>query len=423
MEKIQAFFRKRKRATAFFLAGAITAVSFLPRIVNAYNLDDGWYNIPEAACTWGDDSEAMQVNHTRYKGRYTPTGLAFNNTIYPFNPNLLPLEEVVKLDPAKIWGLEGQMFLTARPGYENPEFAVFNGRHAYCSGTHEVAASISPVVQAFVLLKEGYKLPENPYPEAVTGQKTNKDFNFLMLALACYYPGEYQVPADAAYSFQDPWAAMGIASQLITWLCTDAGEHGFQGAPEGADAEAVNVAFLQDLAYYRSSKYYSINLPHTITPERSPEIYNELFSAPPAGSGAANAGMPTKLDAYFYDIWWAAYYTSLLKPDWDKEITKANAVAEQTDGEYHVYLDLFVNDSAKIYLESISFEPYGDWEYLGVDEATGKQHFKSASGELDENGSIGRLYWPQGKIGSFMPIDVTKKLDHYRPTRRKRRTI
>ncbi len=73
MEKIQAFFHKRKRATAFFLAGTITTVSFLPRIVNAYNLDDGWYSTLETTCAWEDDSEAMQVNRDKYGGQYTLT--------------------------------------------------------------------------------------------------------------------------------------------------------------------------------------------------------------------------------------------------------------------------------------------------------------------------------------------------------------
>ena len=250
-------------------------------------------------------------------------------------------------------------------------------------------------------------LPENPFIEAIKG-KTNPDFNFLMLALACYYPGEYQVPPDIERQYEDPWAAMGLASQLIAWMATDSDKPGFTGAPKGADAAAVNAAFQQDLDYFRSEWYYKKSLPTVVTPQLAPDLYDGLFTAPEAGSGAAKAGMTTKLDGYFYDIWWAAYYTSLLEPDWDKEITKAKAVEEQKDGEYHAYLDLFVNDSAGIYLDGISFEPYGDWEYLGIDGESGKQHFKSASGELDENGSIGKLYWPEGKIGSFMPIDMTK---------------
>ena len=102
-----------------------------------------------------------------------------------------------------------------------------------------------------------------------------------------------------------------------------------------------------------------------MTEQLVPDIYNDLFSAPAEGSGAAKAGMTTKLDAYFYDIWWAAYLTSRLTPDWDKQITKTNAIAENKDGEYHAYLDLFTSEAAKIYLNGISFVPYGDWEYAG----------------------------------------------------------
>jgi len=407
MKTIQTFFHKRKRTIAFFMAGTIAAVSFLPRIVSAYNLNDGWYSLPQAECTWGDNSEAMQCNNQLYGSQYKQTGLAFNNAVYGFNTLLLPPEVAAKLDPTKFWPLGAQMFLTARPGYENAEYAMFNGRHTYCSGSHEVAVGITPGAQAFVFPEDGFALPDNLYPETVTG-KTNPEFNFLMLTLGCYYPGEYQVPADAAYSFQDPWASTGIVSQMITWLATDSDQPGFQGAPEGADAAAVNAAFQRDLAYFRSSLYYSVCLPATVTPDMAPEIYYDLFAPVSANSGAASAGITTRLDGYFYDIWWAAYFTSLLKPDWDKEITKANAVLEREDGEYHAYLDLFVNDSAKIYLDGISFAPYGDWEYLGVDAGTGKQHFKSASGQVDENESIGKLYWPKGKIGSFMPVDITK---------------
>ena len=232
-----------------------------------------------------------------------------------------------------------------------------------------------------------------------------------MLALTCYYPGEYKVPENTEWSYGDPWAAMGLASQLIAWMATDTEpeKHGFIGTPKGADAAAVNAAFLQDLDYFRSEWYYTKSLPTVVTPALAPDLYNNgLFTAPDAGSGAAKAGMATRLDGYFYDIWWAAYFTSLLELDWDKGITKAKAVEEQKDGEYHAYLDLFANDSAGLYLAGISFEPYGDWEYLGIDGESGKQHFKSASGELDENGSIRKLYWPKGTLGSFMPVDMTK---------------
>ena len=76
MEKIQTFFRKRKRAAAFFLAGAIAAASFLPKIANAIVLDELW-NDPRAAATWGNDSPAMQDNVAVWGGKYIQTGLAF----------------------------------------------------------------------------------------------------------------------------------------------------------------------------------------------------------------------------------------------------------------------------------------------------------------------------------------------------------
>ena len=405
MEKIQTFFRKRKRAAAFFLAGAIAAASFLPKIANAIVLDELW-NDPRAAATWGNDSPAMQDNVAVWGGKYIQTGLAFNYAVYGFNPNLHP-PAVWQAWGDNYWPLGVQTYLTQRQGYGNSDFAMFDGRHTYCSGSHTQAVGIQPGAQAFVDDIRGYRLPDRIYYEASAG-KTNPPFNFLMLALACYYPGEYKVAEDASVSSMDPWAACGLVSQIITWLATDGDKSGFQGVPEGADAAAVEAAFQQDLAYYRSSRYYAKCLPTIVTEQLVPDIYNDLFSAPAEGSGAAKAGMTTKLDAYFYDIWWAAYLTSRLTPDWDKQITKTNAIAENKDGEYHAYLDLFTSEAAKIYLNGISFVPYGDWEYAGPDPETGKQHFKSASGELDENGSIGKLCWPDGTIGAFMPVDMTK---------------
>lgn len=140
METIQAFFHKRKRATAFFLAGAIAAVSLLPRVASAYNLNEGLYGLPEVECTWGDDSVAMKKNK-EHGNKYIPTGLAFNMAIYRLDPGQLPPEVASILKQKGRWGLGGQVFLAARPGYENPEYAMFDGRHTYCSGNHESAAA------------------------------------------------------------------------------------------------------------------------------------------------------------------------------------------------------------------------------------------------------------------------------------------
>ena len=51
--------------------------------------------------------------------------------------------------------------------------------------------------------------------------------------------------------------------------------------------------------------------------------------------------------------------------------------------------------------------PSGDWVSAGTTE-DGVMHFTSPTGALDENGSIGYLYWPEDKIGYFMPVDETK---------------
>ena len=290
MKTVRSFFHRKKRATAFFLAGAITVTSLLPKIVSAFNLNAGYYTYPESTCTWGNDSDAMKYKPEEYE----PTGLAFNQSFYTFDKMFLPPDAAAAIGN-RGWPLGGQFYLQARPGYENEKYSMFNGRHTYCSGSHEPARPIAPSAQAFATQEEGFWLPENPFIEAIKG-KTNPDFNFLMLALACYYPGEYQVPPDIERQYEDPWAAMGLASQLIAWMATDSDKPGFTGAPQGADAAAVNAAFQQDLDYFRSEWYYQKSLPTVVTPQLAPDLYDGLFTAPEAGSGAAKAGMTTKLD-------------------------------------------------------------------------------------------------------------------------------
>ena len=137
METIQSFFRQKKRATAFFLAGAIAVMSFLPKIVSAFNLNAGYYTYPESTCTWGDNSEAMNCNNEYYNGSYTQTGLAFNQAFYTFDKMFLPPDAAAGIGN-RGWPLGAQFYLQARPGYEKEEYAMFNGRHTYCSGSHEI---------------------------------------------------------------------------------------------------------------------------------------------------------------------------------------------------------------------------------------------------------------------------------------------
>ena len=67
----------KKRIIALTVATVLIATSFLPKLVSAYNLEDGWYTKPEVVCTWGDDSEAMQwiANNPDIGGNFDPTEL------------------------------------------------------------------------------------------------------------------------------------------------------------------------------------------------------------------------------------------------------------------------------------------------------------------------------------------------------------
>lgn len=110
----------------------------------------------------------------------------------------------------------------------------FNGRHAYCTSNREPAKPIVNGAQAFGHKKEGeFSLPENAFLDATKGivEKTNPDFDFLMLEIACYYLGEYQVPENVEWCYDDPWTAMSLASYLISWMVTGADKPGFAGSP------------------------------------------------------------------------------------------------------------------------------------------------------------------------------------------------
>lgn len=228
MKKIQTFFHRRKRTMAFFLAGAIAAASFVPKLVSAYNLDDGWYSSPQAECTWGDNSLAMQNK----PAKYVPTGLAFNSAVYTFNPALLPPETASKLNINEYWGLGAQNFLVMRPGYENSEFAMFDGRHTYCAGTHEVAAGIQPGAQAFAADENGFSLPNKPYAAAHKG--SNPDFNFLIVAGPCLLlPGGLQGPGGCGVFLPGSLGGPGHGEPVNYLACHRRGQAGLPGSPEG----------------------------------------------------------------------------------------------------------------------------------------------------------------------------------------------
>lgn len=365
--------KKQKRGLALVLAAVIILGILIPQIVRAYSLTQDDYKTEYTAPSW-------TVNPKDYNVK--KTGLAFNWTPYNKNPNA-----------GNLFPFSAAAYLSARPGYLEEEFKDFDDRFIYCVASHTPNYRLNPGTQAF---RKGVYKTEYPFPEANHG--ADPEFNFLMLAIACSYPSQKYDPSSMS---SVPYS---LVCQAIAWLCTDEDRAGF-----GQDSNKIKTEedFRHDLQYYRSSNVYQA-LTDSFPMSVAPEIYKALHAAPPASSAAAQAGMANMMDAYFYDIWHAAALSKQLEKDWDQGITSTTTVMEQKDGEYHVYLDLFVNDSAQIYLNGISFVPHGDWLYLGPDPETGKQHFKSASGELDTNGSIGYLTWNEDKIGALMPQDISR---------------
>ncbi len=370
---MKAMTRQRRRIIAALTAVILLAAFFIQQRVQGFILSD-FYDHPMAAPTWGDAPEQWIAAHPRY-ANYKKTGLAFNLSGYYDN---------------KSWPLGGAMYLQARNGYENPEeFKHFEGRHTYCSGSHENAVAITPGTRAFC--SGEYRIGQNLFEEAVIG-KTNPNFNFLMLAIACSYPGDYKVKNDNQSSYEDPEAASDAVIQAIAWMATDKDSPGFTGE-----------AFANDFQLFKS-KYYD-RLMTAFTGQ--PEMDNWLKATPQPSAQVTQYGLANMADALFYDIWCACYLTAQLTPKWEEQIATFTAPMEEENGEYVVDIEIPNEPGILNYMTGIKLKGHGDWVQT---ESTAEHtlQFTSASGELDEYGFIGYLYWPKEYIGGLMPVDPTK---------------
>lgn len=161
------------------------------------------------------------------------------------------------------WPLGAQMYLEKRPGEDNSEYDEFDLEHTYCTGSHTEASSIQPGSRAF---KSGeYRYTENEalvFPEAKRG--SNHKFNFLMLAIACYYPGDYKVKKDALSAADDPAISEGLVMQAIAWMATDENSNGFSGNWE------------EDYQHFKTWGGYRNMLLCCFTEAEEPAIYHAL---------------------------------------------------------------------------------------------------------------------------------------------------
>lgn len=341
--------------------------------VRGFMLPD-FYDLPTVAPTWGNAPEQWLANHKRF-GRYEKTGMSFNSSIYYAN---------------KGWPLGAVMYLQARDGYENPEeFKKFEGRHTYCTGNHQSAVEITPGARAFCSGR--YRIGEELFEDAVK-DKLNPEFNFLLLAIACDYPGDYKVKDNTWSSYEDPEAASDAVVQLIAWMATDQGSDGFTGE-----------SFEQDFQTFKKT-YYDLLMTSFV---EQPEMDDWLKAEPEPGPQVEQYGLANRADSVFYDIWCAAVFTAQLTPNWDSQIATFTTPMNQEDGEYVAEIEIPNEPGILNYMTGIQFEAYGDWKQTeSLKENT--LRFASASGELDSYGSIGRLYWPEGCVRGLMPVNPTR---------------
>jgi hypothetical protein len=380
---IKQFIQNKKyktRITAGGLALLILACAIIPQKVS------GWYinglNMFENGAvkpTWDESItqawlDAHKSENEDY-GNYEATALYFNTMFYY---------------AIKKWPLGGIMYLSKRDGYtQRGVFDNFEGRQTFCTGNHQSAVGITPGARAYC--SGEYQIGKEIFKEARHG---NEEFNFLMLTIACNYPGKYELPSETGSSAECPYAASQAVMQAIAWDCTNQGAKGFVGDWE------------QDFAYFKSDYgYYNMLLGDVFQPED--KIYEGLAGKPAPESGAAQHGMTNMVEGMFYDVWHAAKITSLLTPNWDKEMATWVSPMKEENGEHVVEIEIPNDEGLSDYLTGIQFTPYGDWKQADSGSPN-IMKFTSISGETDENESIGTLSWPETVIGGLAPVDPTK---------------
>ena len=364
---------KDKKIVAGILAGTLgvtlLAYATLP-------LNDGDYNSELSKRSWYKETEELAS-----KLNYIPTGLGVNETW------LLPVA-----GKGDDWPLGAIRYLEKRPGYDTPEDdKKFDGQYIYCVANHVPNYTLSRGMQAFEMKRW---TTITPFEDCV-GTDSIKNFNFLMLAIACNYGTEnsdYRPDSlDNAY--------YGIASQAIAWVTTASPAEQAFGIIKGEN-------FAEDLAVFRNQPIYRAVMNNSFPESSHPSIYRQLHA--PSTGWHADVGCKNWFESVFADVWNTAQLTSKMNIDWEAEkSTLTGQVESGDDGFYHMYLNVFQNEAMKTYLAGISFASEGsDWT-LVEQTADGIMHFKSPSGEIPENGSIGKLFWPNGVLGGLMPKDLS----------------
>lgn len=245
MKKLE---KKQKQIVAMLLIILLLVGFLIPQLAKAFNLANDW-NHPNVYPSWGDEPLQEIENNLRFV-KYKKTGMAFNENFYSsFQTNG--------------WPLGVQMYLEERPGEDNSEYDEFDLKHTYCTGSHTEASPIQPGARAFVSGTYKYTPDEGQlFSEAKRG--SNHKFNFLMLAIACYYPGDYKVKKDALSTADDPAISEGLVMQAIAWIATDENSNGFSGN------------WKEDYQYFKTWSGYRNMLLSCFTEAEEPAIYHAL---------------------------------------------------------------------------------------------------------------------------------------------------
>lgn len=366
-------FHMRRRYVPLIMV-ILLLISVIPWAVQAITLTEEIYENPRVKVTWDESVWKNALGSSLVED----TGLAFN--WHPFSKDRTQAG----------FPFDNAPYFTARPGYVKEKYKDFDDHFIYCVASHVQNYRLEPGYQAFY--ERGYNT-KTPFPSSIKGANEKEiKFNFLMLALACSYPGD---SGNASSSANVPYY---LVNQTIAWLATDE-------SAVGQERPGFKGDWDTDFQYYKQSNVYAA-LTYSFPEDVSPQIYQTLH-APVSQAVEGHPEITMMMDYYFYEIWSAANLTSKLTPDWDKNITTFNAEAKEEGGEYHAYMDLFYSEEARIYLTGMDYVPYGDWQI--VDIVDGMVHFKSATGETDLNGAIGQLMWIKDRgIRSIMPVDETK---------------
>lgn len=205
-------------------------VSMLAPTIARGVVTDSSYQMPIVLPTWSQQAEKLAASHMP---QYDPTGLAVSF-----------LEYNQGYDVKGNYPLGQAMSFVGRSGYLKDKYKPFVNRYAYCVASHVANYLVYDGMQVF--FKQDYNTENMPYFVQGTSEE-NRQFNFLMLAIACGYPTSYEL-GDSSIPYN-------LICQTIAWTITNnVGE--FTGAPKDLQEGSIKNYFMADLNKFHASLEY-----------------------------------------------------------------------------------------------------------------------------------------------------------------------